>query len=104
MNISSFVNMKLKKIRFSRSILTEVDFTGADLSGAIFEKCDLGAAIFQHTILEAADFTTSFNYSIDPELNKLRKAKFSLVGISGLLDKYDIIIVHSVYRRLFFDF
>jgi len=93
MNISSFVNMKLKKMRFSKSILTEADFTGADLSGAVFDKCDLGAAIFQHTIMENADFSTSFNYSFDPELNKLKKTKFSLNGIKGLLDKYDIEIV-----------
>jgi len=30
------------------------------------------------------------NYSIDPELNKIKKARFSTQGIAGLLDKYDI--------------
>jgi len=47
-------------------------------------------AAFENTILEKADFRTSFNYSIDPEKNRIRKARFSLAGISGLLDKYDI--------------
>ncbi|WP_086936325.1 pentapeptide repeat-containing protein [Chamaesiphon minutus] len=56
----------------------------------MFENCDLTDAIFQYTILEKADFRTAYNYSIDPELNRIKKAKFSRSGIAGLLDKYDI--------------
>ena len=41
---------------------------------------------------QAADFTTAHNYSIDPEINKIKKAKFSLSQLPGLLDKYDIVI------------
>jgi hypothetical protein len=37
-----------------------------------------------------ADLSTSFNYQIDPERNKLKGARFSLHGIGGLLHKYDI--------------
>jgi len=33
---------------------------------------------------------TAFNYSLNPELNKIKKAKFSLPAVVGLLDKYDI--------------
>jgi hypothetical protein len=33
---------------------------------------------------------TSFNYSIDLERNRIKKAQFSITGIAGLLDKYDI--------------
>jgi len=40
--------------------------------------------------LKRADFRTSYNYSIDPENNNLKQAKFSAAGIIGLLDKYDI--------------
>jgi hypothetical protein len=47
-------------------------------------------ATFESTIIEKADFRTSFNYSIDPEKNRIKKARFSLAGIAGLLDKYDI--------------
>jgi fluoroquinolone resistance protein len=50
----------------------------------------LDRAIFDNTILEKADFRTSFNYSINPERNKMKKSKFSTAGIAGLLDKYDI--------------
>lgn len=47
-------------------------------------------AIFKNTNLESVDFRTSFNYSIDPDLNRIKKAKFSLSGIAGLLNKFDI--------------
>jgi hypothetical protein len=47
-------------------------------------------AIFENTTIEKSDFRTSFNYLIDPEKNRIRKARFSITGIAGLLDKYDI--------------
>jgi len=70
----------------------ETDFTGADFAGAIFENCDLKRAVFAATILEKADFTSSYNYSIDPNDNRIKKARFSYPGVIGLLDKYDIVI------------
>jgi uncharacterized protein YjbI with pentapeptide repeats len=70
--------------------LHEVDFTEADLTAAKFENCDLQRTIFANTILEKSDFRTAFNYSIDPEINRIKKAKFSLPGVLGLLAKYAI--------------
>lgn len=87
---SSFYGLKLKKFQFKQASLQEVDFTDADLSESIFSDCNLSRALFKNTVLEKADFSTSFNYSIDPELNKIRRAKFSLPSVIGLLDKYDI--------------
>jgi hypothetical protein len=46
--------------------------------------------IFKNTNLESVDFRTSFSYSIDPDLNRIEKAKFSLSRITALLDKLDI--------------
>jgi fluoroquinolone resistance protein len=90
LNLSSFYKLKIKKTRFINCSLHEVDFTAADLTSAIFDKCDLTRAIFQNSIIEKADFSTAHNYSIDPEINKIKKAKFALEGVAGLLDKYDI--------------
>jgi len=90
LNFSSFYKMKLKRIVFKNCNLGEVDFTGADLSASLFHHCDLAKALFENSILEKADFRTAYNYSIDPEVNKLKKAKFSTSGIAGLLDKYDL--------------
>jgi fluoroquinolone resistance protein len=90
LNHSSFYQIKLKKTKFKDSKLQEVDFTECDLSSSLFDKCDLSSTKFENTILEKADFRTAFGYSINPEINRIRKARFSIFGIPGLLDKYDI--------------
>ncbi|MHB1107356.1 MAG: pentapeptide repeat-containing protein [Lutibacter sp.] len=82
--------MKLKNTKFNKCKLQEVDFSETDLTNASFNNCDLIGSIFNATILEKADFRTSYNYSIDPEINRLKKAKFSLQGVVGLLGKYQI--------------
>jgi fluoroquinolone resistance protein len=92
LDLSSYSGLKLKKTIFSNSKIIEADFTGTDLSNSSFINCDLQRAIFNNTNLEGADFRTSFNYSIDPDMNRIKKAKFSLSGLAGLLDKYDIVI------------
>ena len=90
LNLSSFCKLKLKNTKFKNSKLHEVDFTEVDLTGSVFENCDLNRAIFEKTNLESVDFRTAYNYSIDPELNRIKKAKFSVSGLAGLLDKYNI--------------
>jgi hypothetical protein len=49
-------------------------------------------AVFNRTILKEADFLTAKNFIIDPDINTVRKAKFSIYGLMGLLNKYDIVI------------
>ena len=80
----------MRKIIFDHCSIQEASFVDADLSEARFVECDLSQAIFQNTILEKADFQTAHNYSINPEINKIKKAKFALAGLPGLLQKYDI--------------
>jgi uncharacterized protein YjbI with pentapeptide repeats len=57
--------------------LKEVGFIGANLTNSSFENCNLDNTIFNETILNGSDFTTAFNYKIDPEYNPMKKAKFS---------------------------
>ena len=90
LDYSSFYKMEIKKTSFKNSQLHEVDFTECNLQGSLLDNCDLNMARFVDSIIEHVDFTTAYNYSIDLELNKIKKAKFSLMGLSGLLDKYDI--------------
>jgi fluoroquinolone resistance protein len=92
LNLASFYKLKLKGIKFSDCDLREVDFTESDLTLSIFENCNLERAIFDNTLLVKADLRTSFNYSIDPTINRIQKSKHSRNGIAGLLDKYDIVI------------
>jgi uncharacterized protein YjbI with pentapeptide repeats len=72
--------------------LQEADFSECELNSAIFDNCDLFNATFDQTNLEKADFRTAMNFRIDPERNKLKKARFSKSHLSGLLEKYDILI------------
>jgi uncharacterized protein YjbI with pentapeptide repeats len=92
LDYSNFFRLNLKKTRFDDCVIKEANFTMADLTESIFNKCDLSRSVFSGTNLQGADFNTAFNYIIDPEQNRIGKAKFSLYGIVGLLDKYDIII------------
>ena len=82
----------MKGTTFKNCSLREVDFTEAELSGSLFLECDLSDAKFEHTNLEKSDFTTALHYVIDPELNRIKGAKFSISGLSGLLIRYDIVI------------
>jgi uncharacterized protein YjbI with pentapeptide repeats len=92
-NLSVFYKRRLKNTRFSNCTLIEVDFSEADLSNSVFDNCDLSGAVFDNTILEKTDFTTAYNYSIDPEKNPIKKAKFCIPAVIGLLNKYDIEII-----------
>jgi fluoroquinolone resistance protein len=90
LNHSSFFQVKSIKTKFMNSQFQEADFTGVDFTGSVFDNCDFAKATFQNTILEKVDFRSSYNYSINPEENRIRKARFSQAGISGLLNQYDI--------------
>jgi uncharacterized protein YjbI with pentapeptide repeats len=80
----------MSKTNFTNCSLKEVTFIGTNLSFSVFENCNLDGAIFNETQLAAVNFTTAYNYKIDPEFNPMKKAKFTTQGIMGLLDKYDI--------------
>ena len=92
LDFSSFHKLKLKKTNFTNCTLIETDFAEADLTGATFHECDISGATFDNTTLEAADFRNAYNYIIDPERNRIKKAKFSTMGLAGLLGGYGIII------------
>ena len=92
LNHASFYGVKMTKTIFRNVQLHEVDFTDCDMSGAVLDNCDLSGSTFDHTNLEKADLRTAYNYSVHPENNKIKKAKFSMPGLTGLLDRYGIII------------
>lgn len=92
LDLSSFTSVKLPRVKFERCDVKEVDFSEADLSGCMFDHCNVERAIFDRTNLTMANFSTAFNYSLDPGKNMVKKAIFSLSGLPGLLDRYDIVI------------
>lgn len=85
-----FYQKKNKKGKFTDCSMIETDLTEADLTEAKFINCNLHRAFFSRTILKGADLRSSYNFSIDPDDNTVKKAQFSLHGLPGLLGKYDI--------------
>lgn len=83
----------MKKASFSGSKLKECYFTNNQLKGADFYDVDLSGTVFHNCDLTMADFSTAMQYDIDPQTNKIKKAKFSLPEAVGLLKAFDITIV-----------
>lgn len=92
LNNSVFYQVDCKALKFKACKLIEVDFTEADLCGVVLNDCDLEGAIFDQSNLSTTDFRNAHNYRLDPESNRIKKARFSSSGLTGLLDRYDIII------------
>lgn len=70
--------------------MLEADFTLADLGSANFQGSDLRGAVFSRTVLEKTDFRNAQGFRLDPELNRIKGARFDLNGLPGLLGKYGI--------------
>lgn len=93
LDYSFFVGMNLteikmihctaKEVYFDRAIICEGDFDGTDLERAIFTNCDL----------TKTDFSNAQNYSINPTLNIISQAKFSMPEALALIYALDIEIV-----------
>src|ERR1700744_3779847 len=79
-----FYKKKNKKSIFKDCSMIETDLTEADLTEAKFENCNLNRAFFERTVLRGADLSTSYNFVIDPDINDIKKAKFSVHGLQGL--------------------
>ncbi len=92
LNHSTFFEMKLSHCSFTHCQLHSVDFGQAEMQGVTMTNCDLRETIFEGTNLQKADLTHSVNFIIDPELNRLKGAKFSLSQVTRLLDKYGLSI------------
>ncbi|SDB88197.1 pentapeptide repeat-containing protein [Williamwhitmania taraxaci] len=92
LDFSTFANKKMPKTHFLNVSMKSVDFTRANLQGSLFENTNLEEAVFSKTVLKDCNLLTAFNYTIDPESNPMAKARFSLYGVAGLLEKYRISI------------
>lgn len=94
LDYASFFSKKMIKSRFIRCNLREANFTQTNLTNAVFNECDLNGAIFRETNLNKADLSGAVNYVIDPELNNIKHARFSITGIEGLLTKHEIKVTY----------
>lgn len=89
---ADFYKKKNKGGKFKGCSLKGANFAQCDLTNAVFGDCNLNQTVFDQTQLKGADFSTSFNYIIDPDANFIKKARFSVHGLAGLLSKYDIVV------------
>lgn len=90
LNYSDFTQIKLQNTYFKECKFYEALFDDADISKSVFERCDLERTSFVGTNLEKVDFSTAFNFSINPTTCKLKKAIFSESGLRGLVDHLKI--------------
>lgn len=88
-----FYKKKNKGAKFLDCSMVETDFTEADLTDVTFDNCNLNRAFFDRTVLKNANLSTSYNFIIDPDNNEIKRAKFSVQGLPGLLAKYGIKII-----------
>ncbi len=89
----NFSDLNMKNALFGKSKLKENYFTNTCLNGADFSDADLLGTTFHNCDLSKAAFSTATQYAIDPQTNKIKKAKFSLPEVIGLLSAFDITIV-----------
>jgi uncharacterized protein YjbI with pentapeptide repeats len=88
----NFAGKQLKKIKFINCNLAEADFSDCNLSQAVFTGSDLSNARFVQSDLTQTNFIDAVNYSIDVNINKIKKAKFKLPEALSLLYSLDIIV------------
>lgn len=87
---SIFSDMELKEIHFKNCKVNDCDFININLSDSSFENSNLKGTVFDNANLSNANFENAKEYSIDPNKNILRKAKFSFPEVVSLLDSFDI--------------
>jgi fluoroquinolone resistance protein len=93
LDFASFAGKKMLKTSFVQSSLKETSFMQANLAGSRFDECNLTGAVFNRTDLSSVNFSTAYHYTIDPEINILKKAVFAESGLIGLLTKHQIRVV-----------
>lgn len=92
LDFSSFYDLKLPKTNFLNSTLNEVDFSNTVLIGSSFDNSFLRRSVFFNTDLRKVDFRLAKEFSLDPEHNKIKEAKFNRLDLASLLEKYEILI------------
>ena len=99
-----FAGCNLSLVKLNGTLLMNIAFIDCKMLGLWFDTCDafglsfsfencqLNHSSFFKIKIKKTDFRTAYNYSINPEKNKLKKSRFASAGIHGLLDKYDLVI------------
>jgi fluoroquinolone resistance protein len=92
LNDSSFYKLDLRSTLIEECTAHGTDFESVNLSKSVCRKTDFLMSKFDGANLTFADFSEAFNYSINPNNTKIKKARFSLPSAVTLLDPWDVII------------
>lgn len=80
MKKSKIVHCNLDECYFQNTYLVGVDFSGSTFINTLFHNTDM----------QKANFTDASGYVIDPRVNKIKKAIFSVPDVLNLLNCFDI--------------
>ncbi|MDA3940089.1 MAG: pentapeptide repeat-containing protein [Spirochaetia bacterium] len=86
----NFGQMKMKSSKFTKCEIIESYFQDTFLEGATFEGSNFKGTLFHNTNLEKASFCNASGYNIDPTVNRIRKAKFTVPDVLNLLNTFNI--------------
>lgn len=84
LNHSSFYGLKLKDLQIEECIACEVDFVNTEMIKAKLCNSDLQGSKFNNTNLSGSDLSNAKNYYLNPNYNKITKAKFSIPDVLNL--------------------
>jgi len=90
LNYSTFMGLNLEKVLIKKCTARDVDFSEANLKQADCSFTDFTNTKFRHTDLTETNFRGATNYFIQPQLNTLKKTRFSLPEAISLLYNLDI--------------
>lgn len=92
MEMCNFSYLNMRDVSFGGCTVRKCTFGETKLSGSSFGYSDLEGTSFHRSDLSEADFTKAINYTIDPSVNNVRQAKFSVPQVLSLLRGFDIVL------------
>ncbi len=92
LNYGNFGGLDLRKAKMKSCHAREADFADTNFTDTDLRATDFTGARFASTNLTKADLRQATNYSIRPDSNKLKGAKFSLPEATLLLYGMDIVL------------
>ena len=93
LSYASFAHIDLSQGKITRCKAHEVYFWETNLTQADFSGTDFQDSQFKDSNLTKADFSTARSYTISPNANVLKEAKFSLPEAVSLLNHLGIVLV-----------
>ncbi|WP_164545590.1 pentapeptide repeat-containing protein [Paenibacillus albus] len=95
LNHSTFIGLALPKSVIIGCTARNVDFRETNLQESNMTATNFAESLFSDTNLAGADLSHALNYAIDPSVNRISKAKFTLPEAISLLYSMDIELIED---------